>query len=254
MARYLLSDGARTKIEQQVDGLFDKLLGRFVGPGPKTMMFEITHDPILTLPGIFASATVEGGALSPNKALLSSLLRISTNYVNAIREKTKAKLLNDIESAISRTGTEGMAGVMNELEGQLASLWTTVTADIKRVVQTELSGASNQGLHDGILQVSEAMGINDPIIFFVPVRDGLLCDECKKLHLQPDGITPRVWKMSEVSMSYHVKGEDKPSVHELHPNGRCTMTTLLPGFGFNSIGLVAWVSVGHDEYKKQRGE
>ena len=254
MTRFLLSDGARQKIESQVDNLFDRLLGRFVGPGPKTISFQITHDPVLSLPGIFIASSVEAGATSANKELLSSLLRISSNYVNGIREHTKAKLLNDVENAIARTGTEGITNVMQELEGQLADMWTKATADIRRIVETEISNASNQGLYDGIAQVTSAMGITNPVVFKVVVKDELLCQICKQLWLMPDGITPRLYFQSELQHGYMTDHKNPFATSgPSHPHCRCTMTLLLKGYGFDSNGLVTWIGLEHNEMTNQRG-
>ena len=69
-----------------------------------------------------------------------------------------------------------------------------------------------------------------------------------------DGITPRLWYLSEVGKGYHRKGENFPSILELHPHGRCYLTTLIEGFGFNSKGKVTYKKKGYSEIKRQRGE
>ncbi len=85
-----------------------------------------------------------------------------------------------------------------------------------------------------------------------PVRDGVLCEECIRLHLMPDKITPRLWYLSEVDHGYHQHGDDRPSISGEHPNCRCVLTTLVPGFGFRS-GEIIWVKAGHQEIDVQRG-
>ena len=251
--RYQLSDGARQKVEEHIDRLFDRLLGRFVGIGPKSIGFEITHDPVLSLPGVFASAAVEGGTSEPDKGVLSSLLRITANYLNGIRERAKAQILYELENAVTRTGAENMADVMKELEGHLADQWTKITADVKRVLETETAHASNQGLFDGITKVGNSMGIHDPVVFKVVVKDDLLCEVCKKVWIWDDGITPRLYRMSELQHGYmDDRHEPFPTVGGSHPHCRCTLTTLMPGFGFDAAGLVAWVAPDHDELAKQR--
>ena len=69
----------------------------------------------------------------------------------------------------------------------------------------------------------------------------------------PDGVTPRVWKLSEVGAGYHKKGDLNPKIAGLHPHCRCCLTSLLNGFGFNSSGMVTYIGKGHDEFAKQRG-
>ena len=77
------------------------------------------------------------------------------------------------------------------------------------------------------------------------------CSECARLHLMPDGITPRVWKVSEVTFGYHVKGENSPKFGGLHPNERCTPVGLSAGYGFQG-GSLRWIAEAYDEWKKQR--
>lgn len=75
-----------------------------------------------------------------------------------------------------------------------------------------------------------------------------------RLHVMEDGVTPRLWFLSEVSRGYHRKGDNVPSVHELHPHGRCIMTTILPGFGFDKEGRITYIDKEHDAIEHQRGK
>jgi hypothetical protein len=97
------------------------------------------------------------------------------------------------------------------------------------------------------------MDIDDPVVYWVIVRDEHVCGECVRLHMLPDGVTPRCWYLSEVGHGYHKKGQDNPKVGGLHPHCRCSMVTLLPGYGFSASGNVAFISLNHDEVARQRG-
>jgi hypothetical protein len=100
------------------------------------------------------------------------------------------------------------------------------------------------------MNASEA--VEDPVVFWIIVRDQYCCDECRDIHMK-DGV-PRVWKMSEVNSGYHKKGDDRPSVEGLHPHCRCQITTLLPGYGFNAAGFVTYKGNGWNEFDYQRGD
>lgn len=78
------------------------------------------------------------------------------------------------------------------------------------------------------------------------------CNECTRLHMLPDGNTPKVWKMSELSMGWHKRGDDKPSCNGEHPFCRCSITQLPPGWGFKN-GFISFIGLEHDEWKSQRG-
>jgi hypothetical protein len=89
------------------------------------------------------------------------------------------------------------------------------------------------------------------VYVFVPVKDKFLCDECKSIHLLEDGVTPRVFKESEISHDYHKRGETSPSFHNLHPHCRCSLSVTLDGFGFDGNGRVTWIDSAHREYDYQ---
>jgi hypothetical protein len=78
------------------------------------------------------------------------------------------------------------------------------------------------------------------------------CNECLRLHMMPDGVTPLTWKLSQLSMNYHKRGENNPSVSGEHPGCRCSIAYLPEGWGFKN-GYVSFISLDHDEYKSQRG-
>ncbi|SRR6266851_2910704 len=78
------------------------------------------------------------------------------------------------------------------------------------------------------------------------------CDECKKLHLMPDGKIPRLWYLSELSSDYHHRNDPVPSTLGLHPHCRCVMFTLYPSWGFTKTGKIHFIKVGHDEISTQR--
>lgn len=257
MPRHQLSEGAREEIEKKVDRMFDRLLSRFIGSSvlpSKIMGFEVISDPILSLPGMYVSATAEGGAPGVAMETFKSLARISANYINGVREQTKAKLIHAVDNAIARTGREDSNLVLQELEAQLETLWTKATAHLTKILETETSNARNEGIHEGITRMSASLGIQDPVVFKIVVKDEVLCETCKALWLMPDMITPRLYYMSELAHGYMTDHKHPhPTVGTTHPHCRCTMTFLNPGFGFDGAGKVHWVTEGHNEIENQRG-
>ena len=132
-------------------------------------------------------------------------------------------------------------------------MWGDVTTHVHTILDSEINTARNVSIVEGITEYNASVGVDDPVMFFVIVRDGNVCNECIRLHMMPDGVTPRVWKMSEIGSGYHKKGDPNPKIAGLHPHCRCCPTTLLSGFGFNSSGMVTFIGKGHDEFAKQRG-
>jgi hypothetical protein len=123
------------------------------------------------------------------------------------------------------------------LGGKLADVWGKTTYDVKRMIDTEANGARNMGALEGIIGVNASQGIEDPVVYFVTVQGRHLCEECKRLHLLDDEVTkPRAWYLSEIGPGLPQEGRGQPKANGLHPHCRCTMVTLMPGYGFE-LGL-----------------
>jgi hypothetical protein len=253
MAR--LPKSAVKAIEAHVDDLFDRMKVRFLGPKAVPKKLYVGYRRDLSMPGVFESAVAEEGGL-PDLEHLEQLLATAGNYLDAARLRAKARVVNSVQgftSAADGPGADPKA-LQNKLSAELSDLFGEMRYEVQRILDTEAQKARNTGQLDGIIRTNASVGVEDPTVFFVVVRDTNLCPECKRLHLLENGRTPRVWKLSELGHGYHKRGESQPKVDGLHPHCRCSLTTLLPGFGFNGGGFVTWKSEGYDEYRRQRGE
>jgi hypothetical protein len=244
-----LSKADVSKIEDAVDALFDKAKVRFLGPNSvaKRMYVGYTHD--LSLRGLYEAAASEEKGI-PDREHLDQLLRTAANYIESLRHKAKANVVAAVQGWLANAQTK--TDVDTVLGGQLADLWADISSQMRRIIDTESQNVRNVGVLEGVVRANAAAGIEDPVVYFVVVRDSHLCDECKRLHLLGDGVTPRVWYMSEIGHNYHERGDAHPKVGGLHPHCRCSLTTLMPGFGFNGSGMVVWKSQGHNELERQR--
>ncbi len=241
------------KIEALVDQMFDHAKARFLGPQSVPRRLFVSYRRDLSLPGLYEAAHIESRGI-PDREVLDTLIRTAGNYLDANRLRAKARVVKEVQSFVRDAENAGEdVDVATVLGGKMSDLWGSVTADVRRIFDTEAQQTRGVGVIDGISRANAAQGIEDPIIFFVVVRDNSLCPECKRLHLLEDEKTPRVYYMSEVQHSYHKKGEDSPCVGGLHPHCRCSMTTLMPGFGFDKAGLVTWKKDGYSEIDHQRG-
>lgn len=249
----ILSLAAIKIIEREVDKLFDRAAARYLGPAAMDKRIYVGFKNELSLPGIFMAAAREEGAV-PDKKIIEALTRNASTYLDAYRASTKAQVVKKVQSFLQQAEIGGVkTDLKTVLGGELTDVWGKATSEVKRMVDTEASNARNMGTLEGILAVNASEGIEDPVIYFVVVRDQYLCDECKRLHLLDDEVTPRLWKLSDVGHGYHKKKESNPKIGGLHPHCRCTMVTLMPGYGFGTDGMVKFVSLDHNEFKKQHG-
>ena len=239
----VLSEAAVTSIHKAIDTVFDRVGGRLLLD--KEILVEAR--PGLSLPGIFEAASASEYT-SPDRDRLRVLTEGVRGYLDSYRARTKTEVVKAVTQALAEGGD-----LKQTLDRLLAGIWKKATSDLERMVATETHVARNVGVLDGLVKVNAAQGIEDPVVFFVVVRDGKRCGECTRLHLLEDGITPRLWYLSEVGHGYHKKGEENPKLAGLHPNCRCALSTLLKGFGYDRRGLVTFKGLHHDEMARQRG-
>jgi hypothetical protein len=240
----MTSQNTIKKIHAAIDKLFERLKDRVLGIHIHDKSIAITTTrPDLTLAGLAtAAAAVDGARLS--KPTLAATLHVASSYLDSAKERAKALIVNEVVTARDPEATLG---------GQLSEVWSKVTSDVERIVDSEAQRHKAIGTLEGISMINLQAGIEDPSVFFVIVRDQHVCSECKRLHMSDDGVTPRMYKLSEVGAGYHKKGDPNPKVAGLHPHCRCGMATMLPGYGFDGGGKVRFVAVGHDEFAQQRG-
>lgn len=240
-------------IEAAVSKLFEKIRSHTFGDKyPTGKRLYIAYKPDLTLKGIFDSGAREEG-VKPSDDIFKTLLKISGSYLDAAELKARAKTVQAVQAFLQDAGNKGVkTDLQTVLQGRLYEVMGEAQRDVQRIMETESTIHRNVSIMDGITRSNAAVGIDDPTVFFVTVRDSSRCDECTKLHVQPDGVTPRVWKMSELGSGYHKRGDPTPKVGGLHPHCRCVLTTLLPGYGFNAGGKVQYKSPGYDEFSVQR--
>lgn len=250
-----ISKGASKAIDSRLDDLFDMLKIKLLGPQSVSRRLYVGFTHELSLPGLFEKAvSEEGGKL--DTTLVDHLIEITADFIDKNRADAKAQVKKRVQDLITDLdqGRFKRKEFENKLEEELGDIWGDVTANVARVVMTQTQHAQTLGIKSGLDQINANLGIDDPTVVFIPVKDHLLCDECKRLHLLEDHVTPRAWLSSEVKAGYHKKGDPEPSWSLLHPHCRCSLATVLPGFGFSGAGRVIWIGEGHDEWSHQRGE
>lgn len=252
---FRLSKPAIARIESAVDRLFDRAKARVLGPWSVDKRIRISVEDDKTLPALYATAAAQHGATEPSKSILKALLSIPESFIEAQRAAMKAKVIHEVTTFLTEAHTKGVdTDVKTVLGGKLAEVYGKVATDMHRIIDTEAQNVRNGGALDALMRINADAGIEDPVVYYVVVRDDNLCDECKRLHLLEDGVTPRCWYLSELGHGYHKRGDDFPALGGEHPHCRCTLVTLMPGYGFTETGMVTYLAPGHKEIERQRGE
>lgn len=254
MARPSLGRALTNIIYRAVDDVFDRLKLRFLGPnaGPKRLGFIGKINPILNLPGLFKISAIQEGATAGEERL-HSLIGIAEKYLDAQKERAKAQLVQNVDSFLQEAHDKGQdIDFETVLSGKLVDTWKVLSTNVKRIVATEATKAQSMGTLEAITKVNAASGIDDPVIYWVCVKDTALCKECRRLHLMEDGVTPRLWYLSECTHSLGKRGDTAPSLTNQHPDCRCIQATIFSGWGFKG-GSLTYVGRDYDAILDQRG-
>ena len=250
-----LSSSGKQRIEQLVERIFDSMANRLVGYVPnkhKAITFA-TGKPFTTLANLFLQSANKNLNES-EKDMARGLMKTSVNFVSALREKTKSHVVDSVDSMIQSKQRKGELPTEAEIKEVIKKELNKASSHLEMIVGTESTKIRNAGAVAEITAYGKALKVDDPYCFFLIVKDGKTCKHCLSNHLLSDGVTPRVFKLSEVKQGYLTKEERDDggvSVAGIHPHCRCSLVNLTPGFGFSG-GKVTWIGVGHDEYKKQR--
>ncbi len=250
---YGISSSGKESIELAISKMFDLLSYQLLGNIPKLRNKSpfFGSSPQMSLAHIFIKAL---GGREPNfleRDVLKSILSSSYGYIEGLKNRTSSNVVEAVD-ALAREARIGKTHVTSaQVAEVLSSEMAKARSHMKTIAEAETTKTRNMGHTMEIAKKASDQGIEDPTCFYVIVRDGKACHECVKLHMLPDGTTPRVWKMSEMSMGWHKRGDDRPSACGEHPFCRCSLTQLSPGWGFRG-GFVSFISLDHDEFRKQR--
>lgn len=251
---YGISSSGKDAISNHIDKMFDTLSFKFLGRTSKTQNKPHLLDIVagMTLAHIFVQALKNREPNHFERDALKSILSSSFGYIESLKHKTSSNVVESIDALVKEAKVRGQYVSKEKVEEVISQELEKAKSGMKLIAEAETTKTRNIGHTMEIASSAKSAGIEDPTVFFVIVRDGKACKECVRLHMMSDGNTPKVYRMSELSMGYHKRGENSPSACGEHPHCRCSLTQLPPGWGFKG-GFVSYIGPNHDEYAKQRG-
>ncbi len=250
---YGVSSSGKEAIEIAVHRMFDALAYKLLGNIPKLRNKSpfFGSSPEMSLAHIFIQAL---GGKEPNhiqRDVLKSILNSSYGYIESLKNKTGSNIAEAVDALVKEAKLQNGRVSSAQITEVISTEMDKAQSHLKTIAEAETTKTRNIGHMTDIIGQAQIQGIDDPTVFFIVVRDGLLCNECKRLHMLSDGITPKVYRLSELSMGWHKRGEDRPSACGEHPNCRCSLSHLPKGWGFKG-GFVSFISLDWDEYRSQR--
>lgn len=250
-----LSSGGKEGIKRLVQDMFDRIALEFIGDIP-----GLSHRKSLVMSGrqnlglahLFVQSMANKRPNMFEQDALKSLLDSSHGYIESLKNKTQSNLTEAIDGLVKESKARSTLVSEEAIQAVVKEELRKASSHLRTIAEAEATKIRNAGRLMDITRVAASIGDEDPYVFFVIVRDNVTCKECLKLHMMPDGVTPRVWKFSELKQGYHKRGESAPSAFGLHPHCRCTLTYLTKGFGFNKLGKITYKTEGYDAFEQQR--
>lgn len=249
-----VSSSGKDAIGKVVEDVFDRIALQFLGDIPKLKnkkLLVISGKKNLGLANLFVQSMSNKTPNEIEQDALKSLLDSAHGYIESLKNKTRSNITESIDGLVKEAKAKGTELDEDAVQAVISEEMRKAKSHLKAIAESESTKLRNVGSMMDISRVASGIGDDDPTVFFIVVRDGKLCNECKRLHIGPNG-APRVWKFSELKQGYHKRGEDNPSAFGLHPHCRCTLTYLSKGFGFDKNGKVTYKGQNHNEFDSQR--
>ena len=215
-----LPSSTKDLISSTIEGLFDRMAFRLIGYDFRNKKYAVftSNGQNMGLSQLFMQAIGERYPNQIEQDAMKKLLGTAHDYLDGLKNRTMATVSNEIDSYVIDQQNKGQPVSDLEIQRKLIDGLIKAKSGLNTIAAAETTKIRNVGTAMQISRVAADMGVGDPNISFLTIRDGIRCRECLRVHVLPDKITPRVFKMSQVSSSYHVNGSEYPSLGGLHPH------------------------------------
>jgi hypothetical protein len=252
---YGISSIGKDSLNKIVEDIFDNIALQLIGDIPRLQdkkRLVISASTNFGLPHLFVQAMKNKTPNAIEKDVLKSLLTTSYGHIESLKHKTTSNITERLDGIARESKLRKRKIKKEEIEAVVNEEFGKAKSNLEAIAEYESTKLRNLGTMMDITSVASSVGDEDPSVFFVVIKDNVTCKECIRLHLMPDQITPRIWKLSELKQAYHKRGTDAPSAFGLHPFCRCTLVYLTRGFGFDKTGKLTYKESDYDAYLEQK--
>jgi hypothetical protein len=209
-------------------------LGRIINQVGATSAASLGYDEVKKIATKMPTTSVEEKAIE-----------FANDHAGEYIQGIADDMIRDIRAGAARSTEDALRavqdGVKNAIKDRktISELKTTLYGridnrfrDWQRVAHTEMTAAIQRGVYNDIRE-SSSKGA-DQLVFKRPSPDA--CSHCKRMYLEEDGITPRIFKMSELEDSnIGLRVADwKPTIGPVHPWCQCQLQVVPDGFEFET--------------------
>lgn len=207
-------------------------LGKIVSHLDKASARNMTFDQVKRAAGKFPTTEVEKRAMEYASEHTGQYIRgISDDIVKEVRAEASRSSMD----ALRAVQSEVSSAILNrkttsELKSALHRVIQGKTRDWLRVASTEMTDAIQRGVYQEIYNQSEDGA--EQLVYKRPSPNA--CKHCKRVYLLGDGVTPKVFKLSELEESNIGKNASEwgPTVGAVHPWCQCQLSPVPEGFDF----------------------
>lgn len=167
-----------------------------------------------------------------------------------IDDKLRRHRLTKPQRDVARGGNERAAA--EEIQARIRDSIRGLRSEWLRTAHTEMHNAVEEAK---AIVIAHRSPDHDPRVFKRPRPDA--CKFCVLLYLRPDGVTPRVFKLSELlangtnvgrragrpTRSGRSRTEWKAVIGAVHPFCKCELSVLPDGMGFDAEGNLVYVGL-----------
>jgi hypothetical protein len=217
---YGISSSGKESITIAIERMFDQLAYKLLGNIPKLRdksPFFGSSSPF-SLAHIFIQAMNNREPNHVERDVLRSILNSSYGYIESLKNRTSSNVTEAVDALVKEAKIKNSHVSSAQVVEIISAQMNKARSDMQLIAEAETTKTRNMGHTMDIARKSAEQGIEDPSVFFIIVRDGKTCNECLRLHMLPDGVTPKVYKMGELSMGWHKRGDDRPSACGEHPH------------------------------------
>jgi hypothetical protein len=171
--------------------------------------------------------------------------KASLDVDDTLRRKQLGKLRREVAASMEAGES------VKQLADRLAASIKGVTRDWMQIAQTEIHNAVEEG--KAVSLMGSVPAGTDPLVFKRPRPEA--CPYCVLLYLQADGITPRIFRLSELLANGTNVGRKanrpklrglaatqwQPVLGAMHPWCQCQLHHLPEGMGFDDQGRMTYV-------------
>jgi LAGLIDADG-like domain len=233
-----ISSNGKEALAKIVEEIFDQIALQFIGDIPQLQnkkRLVISSQPNLGLAHLFVQAMKNRTPDTIEQDALKSLLASSYGYIDSLKSKTSSNVTERLDGLAREARLQERRLSKQEIQDVIDEELKKAKSHLLTIAEAESTKLRNLGTMMDITKVAASVGDKDPTILFVVVMDNTTCKECIRLHLMPDGVTPRLWKLSQLQQSYHKRGEDRPSAFGLHPHCFTKNSKLFTSSGIYNI-------------------